>query len=261
MADINGQVLDPKVVLKRADHAWTKRVGDDAALPEYIGVLASAVQEHIVSKMVAARADEVVSAELARLWQENAQLADQLGGEQERAQRAEAAIVTLEQGLVEQINSLKAQLANQQGGPADAAAELERLKEELAEARKDTTRRVDRAVEATKTATAALREKVEELKIALASKDGEINAARAERDTALGRARDLEAAIEEPAGHRHTYEWVAPGFMPEPCECGRPYPRAFEVVDEELVDDREAWDVLASDVRHPIVADSGEVAA
>lgn len=147
------------------------------------------------------------------------------------------ALAAAVRGYVNQADPTEASttIARQHGQIASLEQERDQLAEQLADLRADLERRQKAAAGAAEQIAAAMRAKVEELRVELAA------------------ARARQPDPPPPPPHKHTYVWETPDQPPRPCDCGQPYPRtvlAEHLAAGQLVQpDREPFDVLMGRIR------------
>lgn len=154
-ADLDG-------VIRRADSRWARRHGDEPAAPEYLKQIIDAVRP-LLGQPAAAPADD-------------SQL-DQLLFDKQRLQ--------------DLVDELRKHVAARDKTLDRQARELAALKQDLATAEEDTRRRVTAAAATLEIPLKTAQDKVTELYVALKLRTKELDEARAERDTARARLRDL----------------------------------------------------------------------
>lgn len=210
----NGAAVDLLGALVRADKSWARTHGDEPRERQYMEWLEQHARER-----VAVEAPDQRMAEAERELTARTAALDQLVAEVDSA-RADHRRVADELSATEQeLESTRDERA--------------RLAEQLAEAQ-GTAGHVDQAsvnalaeLEKVKSANAVLRQKLR---------------------------RAIERADEAGGKHVHRYPAPGPGLPLEPCECGRPYPRYFEDVDEDEdgAPDVEPWADLFDRIRDEI---------
>lgn len=153
---------DLDVAVRRADDRWARRHGDEPAAPEYLKQITDAVRP-LLTQPVAAPSDD------SRVKQ----------------------LLFDKQRLQDLVDELRKHVAARDKALDRQAREIAALKQDLATAEEDTRRRVTAAAATLEAPLKAARDEVDKLRQALTLRTTELDVARAERDTARSRVRDL----------------------------------------------------------------------
>ncbi|GAB3376389.1 hypothetical protein [Amycolatopsis echigonensis] len=134
---------------------------------------------------------------------------------------------------------------------ASVAAELRvdnaRLADQL-QAEQDKTKRLTAELEQARAAIEGKNEALREHAATVERLRAELADAERDRDAAHAALDEQDAARVEP--HQHRYPWPDPSRLPEPCECGREYPRAVPPPTRAAADpEPEPWGGLLGQVR------------
>ncbi|MFD6069301.1 hypothetical protein [Amycolatopsis lurida] len=221
--------IDVFDVLKRTDGQFARRSGDDPATPEYLKKLADAVRPLVVNGKPAPALPAVDDEQVQKLQADKRRL---------DARVAELRnMVATRDGAVDRLKSAAETLK----------IDVVQLKNELDEARaeRDTARAQLRDAEDQSHGGAEL------LQTDIVRLTNELTAAK--RDLAAANRTLDEIADEEdarpPAVHVCQWPVAEPRTEPEPCECGRPWPRGAGVEFEEVVPDVDPWADLFGRIR------------
>lgn len=143
-----------------------------------------------------------------------------------------------------ELDQLRAEIADLAGQRAAHRAEIEAVEAERDAARGDADRVREQLADLTRK-TGALRADYQAV--------AEENRALADQLAAITAERDqLAEQMQRASAHRCAWEWPGPDQRVEPCECGRPYPRYLEEIeedDEPNEPDGESWEALFNRIR------------
>lgn len=214
--------------LKRADGLWATRHGDDPAGQPYLEHLERYLTPHMGPSNGDGPPSDIDAGEVADL---RARLAT---AERDLATRTAAA------------DQLAAELETARAALERAGADLKSTEAELEMVRDERAHLVDDLGEARTRRghdEQAVGNVLDELK--------KLKSANAVLRQKLRRANER---ADEVGKHVHRYPAPGPGLPLEPCECGRPYPRYFEDVDEDEdgAPDVEPWADLFDRIRDEI---------
>lgn len=249
-ATINDTGADVRRAIERTWNRLAKPGGEDPLPPKWLDELAHAVE--------AQQPGGEMAGQLAR---QRAQLAEGSEALAAARQRLEHGAEALQEAAVErdELRSENARLADQLEAKQ---RELEQLGQQHAE-----TLRVSVELDADDQAATVerdqLRLEVDQLRAQL-NAGADIDAIRrdehdrvlAERDQLRDKlATALKNGRPRHQSHQHAYPQPAPDSLPEPCECGKPFPRALfddpdddEVAEYQLAGWDELWARVADDL-------------
>lgn len=244
-------------VLRRADRRWADKRADEPAATAYLEHLATFLEPHVGDQPPAAA--DPGDTELRQLTEK---LAD--------AERTAAARTAERDQLAAQLAELRRQHDHEHTEAVRAIGALEQTRRErdtweseYERVRDEKLVELTEALEQRDKATAGearAREDLAELTRKTGSLRADYAAAAddnqklADQLAALTAERDqLTEQVQRAAAHRCAWEWPGPDQLVEPCECGRPYPRYLEEVDEEddepVEPDAESWEALFCRIR------------
>lgn len=230
----NGTKPDVLSVLERAHQRWAQRQHDEPAAPGYL--------EHL-EKYLRPLLDEASKLDGSASTIDAGELND-LRTRIEAAERELATRTAAHDQLAGELQTARTELGEVRKQLAAAEGELELVRDERA-------RLVDELGES--------RQRRGHDEQAVANVLGEAEKHKSAAAVLRQKLRRATERLERAEQHEHFYPWPDPAKPPEPCACGRLWPRLLDEDTEEVEPDLEPWDALWARLRVDL-ADWGQVA-